>query len=43
MLHVAKGVPILVLSMNPESGYAARLLQMGMAGYSAQGRVSQGL
>lgn len=43
MLRVAKGVPILVLSMNPESGYAARLLQMGVAGYLPKDRASQDL
>lgn len=33
MLSIANGVPILVLSLNAESAFAARLLQMGVAGY----------
>ena len=33
MLRVAKDVPILVLSLNAESVYAARVLQMGAVGY----------
>ncbi|MDQ7968648.1 MAG: response regulator transcription factor [Oxalicibacterium faecigallinarum] len=33
MLRVAREVPILVLSLNAESVYAARVLQMGAVGY----------
>ncbi|WP_293780084.1 response regulator transcription factor [uncultured Oxalicibacterium sp.] len=33
MLRAAKGVPLLVLSLNAESVYAARVLQMGASGY----------
>ena len=33
MLRALKGVPVLVLSLNAESAYAARLLQMGVSGY----------
>ena len=33
MLRVAREVPILVLSLNAESAYAARVLQMGAVGY----------
>lgn len=43
VLRVAKGVPILVLSMNPESSYATRLLQMGVAGYLPKDRATQDL
>lgn len=43
MLRVAKGVPILILSMNAESSYAARLLQMGVAGYLPKDRASNDL
>lgn len=33
MLRAARDVPILVLSLNAESAYAARVLQMGAVGY----------
>ena len=33
MLRVARGVPILVLTLNTEAAYATRLLQMGVSGY----------
>lgn len=33
MLRLARGTPILVLSLNAESAYAARVLQMGAVGY----------
>jgi two-component system, NarL family, invasion response regulator UvrY len=33
MLRLVKDTPILVLSLNAESTYAARLMQMGVAGY----------
>lgn len=33
ILRAIKGVPVLVLSLNAESAYAARLLQMGVSGY----------
>lgn len=40
MLRVCKGKPILVLSLNAESAYAARLLQMGVSGYLPKDRAS---
>lgn len=43
MLRVTKGAPILILSMNAESSYAARLLQMGVAGYLPKDRASNDL
>jgi DNA-binding NarL/FixJ family response regulator len=33
MLRLVRDVPILIMSQNPESAYAARLLQMGVRGY----------
>ena len=33
LLHVLPGVPLLVLSLNAEPAYAARLMQMGASGY----------
>ncbi len=33
ILRAIKNVPVLVLSLNAESAYAARLLQMGVSGY----------
>ena len=33
MLSILKDTPILVLSLNPETAYAPRLIQMGIAGY----------
>lgn len=43
MLRLAKETPILVLSLNAESAYAARLMQMGVAGYLAKDRASDEL
>lgn len=43
MMRVARGVPILVLSLNPESAYAQRLLQMGVAGYLPKARAAEEL
>ncbi len=43
MLRVAKGTPILVLSLNAESAYAARLLQMGVSGYLPKDRAGDEL
>ncbi|KQV95778.1 response regulator transcription factor [Rhizobacter sp. Root1221] len=43
MLHAAPASPILVLSFNAESAYAARLLQMGAAGYLPKDRAGDEL
>jgi two-component system, NarL family, invasion response regulator UvrY len=43
MLRVAQGVPILVLSLRAESAFAARLLQMGVAGYLPKERTGDEL
>lgn len=43
MLRVVKGAPILVLSLNAEATYAARLIQMGVAGYLPKERASEQL
>lgn len=43
MLRVVKGTPILVLSLNAESTYAARLIQMGVAGYLPKARAGEEL
>lgn len=43
MMRVVKQVPILVLSFNAESAYAARLLQMGVAGYLPKDRAAEEL
>lgn len=43
MLRVARAVPVLVLSLNAESAYAARLLQMGVAGYLPKDRAGDEL
>jgi DNA-binding NarL/FixJ family response regulator len=43
MLRAARGVPILVLSLNAESAFAARLLQMGVAGYLPKARAGEDL
>jgi two-component system, NarL family, invasion response regulator UvrY len=43
MLRVAKGIPVLVLSLNAESAYAARLLQMGVSGYLPKDRAGDEL
>jgi two-component system invasion response regulator UvrY len=40
MLRVAGSTPILILSFNDESAYAARLLQMGVSGYLPKDRAS---
>jgi two-component system, NarL family, invasion response regulator UvrY len=43
MLRVAKETPILVLSFNVESAYAARLLKMGVSGYLPKDRAGDEL
>lgn len=43
MLRVVRDAPVLVLSLNPESAYAARLLQMGVAGYLPKDRAREQL
>ncbi|HEX2012995.1 MAG TPA: response regulator transcription factor [Roseateles sp.] len=43
MLRALKGVPVLVLSLNAESAYAARLLQMGVSGYLPKDRAGDEL
>jgi two-component system invasion response regulator UvrY len=43
MLRVARGVPILVLSLSAESTHAQRLLQMGISGYLPKGRAADEL
>ncbi|MET0335320.1 MAG: response regulator transcription factor [Rhizobacter sp.] len=43
MLRIANGVPILVLSLNAESTYATRLLQMGVSGYLPKDRAGEEL
>jgi DNA-binding NarL/FixJ family response regulator len=43
MLRVAKDIPILVLSFNVESAYAARLLKMGVSGYLPKDRAGDEL
>lgn len=43
MLRVARGVPILVLSLRTESAFAARLMQMGVAGYLPKERTGDEL
>lgn len=43
MLRVAPGVPLLVLSLNAEAAYAARLLQMGVACYLQKDRAGDEL
>jgi DNA-binding NarL/FixJ family response regulator len=43
MLRVAKETPILVLSLNVESAYAARLLKMGVSGYLPKDRAGDEL
>ena len=43
MLRVARGTPILVLSLGSESAYAARLLQMGVSGYLPKARAGEEL
>ncbi|MDM4767613.1 response regulator transcription factor [Pelomonas sp. SE-A7] len=43
MLRALPGVPLLVLSLNAEAAYAARLLQMGASGYLAKDRAAEEL
>jgi two-component system invasion response regulator UvrY len=43
MLRVAKNVPILVLSLNAESAYATRVIQMGASGYLPKDRAGDEL
>jgi len=43
MLRVAQAIPILVLSFNVESAFAARLLKMGVAGYLSKDRAGEEL
>lgn len=43
MLRALRGVPVLVLSLNAESAYAARLLQMGVSGYLPKDRAGDEL
>jgi len=43
MLRVLKDVPVLVLSLNAEAAYAARLLQMGVSGYLPKDRAGDEL
>lgn len=43
VLNAAPGVPMLVLSFNAESAYAARLLQLGVAGYLPKDRAADEL
>ncbi|MBI3348109.1 MAG: response regulator transcription factor [Burkholderiales bacterium] len=43
LLRVLPGVPLLVLSLNAEAAYAARLMQMGASGYLPKDRASDEL
>lgn len=43
LLRLAHGVPIVVLSLNAEPSFAARLMQMGVSGYVPKGRASDEL
>jgi DNA-binding NarL/FixJ family response regulator len=43
MLRLAKGTPILILSLSAESEYAHRLLRMGVAGYLPKVRAADEL
>jgi DNA-binding NarL/FixJ family response regulator len=43
MLRLARGVPILVMSGNPEAGFAQRLLEMGVSGYLPKTRAGEEL
>ncbi len=43
MLRVCKSIPVLVLSLNAESAYASRLIQMGVAGYLPKDRAGDEL
>jgi len=43
LLRTLPGVPLLVLSLNAEAAYAARLLQMGVSGYLPKDRAPEEL
>lgn len=43
LLRVLPGVPLLVLSLNAEAAYAARLMQMGASGYLPKDRAAEEL
>ncbi len=43
VLRALKAVPVLILSLNAESAYASRLLQMGVAGYLPKDRAGDDL
>ncbi len=43
LLRSMRGVPILVLSLNADAGFVARLLQLGIAGYVPKGRAATDL
>ncbi|MBL0729510.1 response regulator transcription factor [Piscinibacter sp. HJYY11] len=43
LLRMGSGVPILVLSLNAEPSFAARLLQMGVSGYLPKSRAADEL
>jgi DNA-binding NarL/FixJ family response regulator len=43
VLRMAKGTPVLVLSASAESAFAARLIQMGVAGYLPKDRAGEEL
>lgn len=43
MLRALPGVPLLILSLNAEAAYAARLMQMGAAGYLPKDRAADEL
>lgn len=43
LLRVLHGVPLLVLSLNAEAAYAARLMQMGASGYLPKDRAPEEL
>lgn len=43
MLRVARNVPILILSLNAETAYATRVIQMGAAGYLPKDRAGDDL
>ncbi|MFG6414733.1 response regulator [Roseateles sp. DC23W] len=43
LLRAVPGVPLLVLSLNAEAAYAARLIQMGASGYLPKDRASDEL
>jgi two-component system, NarL family, invasion response regulator UvrY len=43
LLRVLPGVPLLVLSLNAEAAYAARLMQMGVSGYLPKDRAPEEL